>query len=334
MTALRCLTRMAPATIVALLGLTLTGTPVSAQFPPASFENLRVLPKDIATNDLVSMMAGFTRALGVRCTYCHVGEESIPLAEYDFVSDEKLAKRKARVMIEMVGRINDTHLASLEDRAEPSVSVTCITCHRGTRQPRMLQDVIVQAYDTGGADSAIATYRSLRERFYGRFIYDFGEVPLTDAAGMIVQRGSIGDAVRLLELNVEMNPTSTFARTQYINMALGEAFVERSVSAGMELYGELRERFGSAAFSEPQMNALGYSVMRRGAVDPAIAIFQLNAEAYPESANVHDSLGEAYMVKGDVAAAIRSYERSLELDPGNANARDRLRELRGRSAAR
>lgn len=316
--------------VLAMSAFTLIAAPAAGQFPPAKFENLRVLPADIAPNELVGMMAGFTRALGVRCTYCHVGEETIPLAEYDFASDEKLAKRKARVMIEMVGRINAVHLASLEERAQPAVGVTCITCHRGASQPRMLQDVVVQAYDAGGADSAVATYRSQRERYYGRFVYDFGEVPLSDAAGAVAQRGSIGDAIRLLELNVEMNPESNFARTQYINMALGQAFEERGETEGLSLYEELRRRFGDSAFSEPQMNALGYSLLRNRATDAAVAVFLLNTRTYPQSANAHDSLGEAYAANGNVQAAIRSYERVLELDPTNENAKAKLKELRSR----
>src|SRR5262245_19404795 len=43
------------------------------------FKNLQVLPKDISEEQLNSTMNGFTRALGVRCAYCHVGEEGKPL---------------------------------------------------------------------------------------------------------------------------------------------------------------------------------------------------------------------------------------------------------------
>ena len=34
------------------------------------------------------VMMGFTRALGVRCNHCHVGEDGQPLSTFDFVSDE------------------------------------------------------------------------------------------------------------------------------------------------------------------------------------------------------------------------------------------------------
>jgi Flp pilus assembly protein TadD len=61
----------------------------------------------------------------------------------------------------------------------------------------------------------------------------------------------------------------------------------------------------------------------------ALAVFTLNAEAYPASANVHDSRGEALAVAGDTASAIREYQAALRLDPALAGAADKLRALRG-----
>jgi hypothetical protein len=209
--------RNAGCLLAMLAGVSLARTaPLAAQFPPDSFINLRVLPADIPSGELVAMMAGFTRALGVRCSYCHVGEESRPLETYDFAADDKAAKRKARTMIEMLGRINGEHLGQLESRAEPALRVECVTCHRGAREPRMLQDILIAAYDAGGADSVIATYNDLRARRYGGFTFDFGEVPLADVAGVIGRRpGGLIDAERLHALNVEMNPTSAFAKRSH-----------------------------------------------------------------------------------------------------------------------
>jgi cytochrome c-type biogenesis protein CcmH/NrfG len=62
-------------------------------------------------------------------------------------------------------------------------------------------------------------------------------------------------------------------------------------------------------------------------VRDAIAVFELNAEAYPSSSNVYDSLGEAYVVAGDKTSAVRNYRRSLELNPENQNAIRMLEQL-------
>ena len=76
------------------------------------------------------------------------------------------------------------------------------------------------------------------------------------------------------------------------------------------------------------MNTLGYVLLSRKKVKEAIAVFRLNVDAYPSSANVYDSLGEAHMINGDKELAIKNYEKSLELDPSNANAAEMLKKLK------
>ena len=80
-------------------------------------------------------------------------------------------------------------------------------------------------------------------------------------------------------------------------------------------------------FGEPQLNRLGYYYLRRGDVDTAITIFQLNVEAYPDAFNTYDSLGEAYLEAGEREEAIANYQRSLELNPGNTNGKEVLESL-------
>ena len=181
-----------------------------AQFPPQKLQNLKVFPADIPVRALLDTMASFTRALGVRCTYCHVGEEGQPLSSFDFPSDEKPEKAKAREMLRMVGAINGDYLT----RRTPTINVACATCHRGVTEPRPLQQVVLNAYDAAGADSAEALYRVLRARYYGRAAYDFGEVPLADVGAVLRARGKMADALRFYVLNTELTPTSAFAFRQ------------------------------------------------------------------------------------------------------------------------
>ena len=68
--------------------------------------------------------------------------------------------------------------------------------------------------------------------------------------------------------------------------------------------------------------------MARGKLKEAIAIFELNVEAYPRSWNVYDSLAEAYMNDGRTDLAVKMYEKSLELNPQNSNAVDMLKRLK------
>jgi len=192
------------------LSLVLAST-VEAQFPPEKLKNLKVYPQDIPVRALIDSMAAFTRALGVRCQFCHVGQEGQPLSTFDFVSDEKHTKQAAREMLGMVAAINGAHLGKLEHRHEPRIVVTCATCHRGLSQPRTLQQTLLIAYDSGGADAAEQKYRQLRERYYGSASYDFGEVPLADVGGALRQRNRMADAIRFFVLNTEFSPNSAFA---------------------------------------------------------------------------------------------------------------------------
>ncbi len=321
----------APAITALLAAILLLAVPepAAAQWPPDTLENLEVLPQDIDTRELIGIMAGFTRALGVRCQYCHVGEEGMPLAQFDFPSDEKETKRKARVMIRMLQHVNGDHLEELETRSDPPVGGPCATCHRGVQRPRMLQDVLIEAYEEGGLDAAVAEYKALRERYYGRFAYDFGSVPLDDVARQVGQRGALGDAVALSELNVEMNPSSVFAQRQFAGRAIEHAMIEEGADAGAALYHDLKSELPPQALPEIMLNSLGYRLMGTGRVEEAIAVFELNVEAYPAAFNTYDSLGEAYMTHGDTELAIRNYEKSLELNPENTNATDMLQRLRG-----
>lgn len=108
------------------------GLPPQLSFANPPHKNLKVLPKDISGPQLIGAMKFFAMSLGVRCSFCHVGEEGKPLSTYDFASDAKKEKQTARKMIAMADRINR------EDFGVTEVSkhkVSCFTCHRGSKHP-------------------------------------------------------------------------------------------------------------------------------------------------------------------------------------------------------
>src|ERR671924_1356428 len=100
----------------------------SGHFPPDSLINVKVIPKNTPVMQVVGMMRNFAGALGVRCQFCHVGQEGMPLAQFDFAKDEKRTKLVARQMISMVEEIN-RRLDTLPEHAQMSshVEVTCMT---------------------------------------------------------------------------------------------------------------------------------------------------------------------------------------------------------------
>jgi len=177
---------------------------------PEQPENLRVLPDSTRGARLGEVMRGFASALGVRCEHCHVGTGN-DLAAFDFPADDKDTKRIARVMIEMVRRINDTELEKLSDfgrSAGKRVEVTCVTCHRSQARPRMIQDIFTETLSRAGADSAAAQYRELRERYYGGFSYDFRPGPLGTIAEQLSGKARFDEAIQVLTLSLEFTPDS------------------------------------------------------------------------------------------------------------------------------
>lgn len=80
---------------------------------------------------------------------------------------------------------------------------------------------------------------------------------------------------------------------------------------------------------ESTMNTLGYELLGENQIDAAVTVFELNAETYPESANVFDSLGDGYSAAGDTEAAIAAYRQALEVDPDFGPSRVNLRRLQG-----
>ena len=193
------------------------------QFPPSELENLQVLPADTTPRQVINVMRGFTTGLGVRCEYCHVGEPGADLATFDFVSDAKPAKEKARVMWQMVMAINEDHIARLTELgASPDslIRVGCSTCHHGQPRPLLLQDILMDTFEAEGLEATLERYDSLRERYYGGYTYDFGENALIGVGQRIARGGDVESGIALLNKNLELYPESVSTQ-----LALGQAFV-------------------------------------------------------------------------------------------------------------
>jgi hypothetical protein len=94
------------------------------------FKNIQI-PwfKSVPAGRFVNIMnLGYSRALGVACTHCHVAE--------NFSSDDKRPKLAARDMANMHKAIND-QLQKMEnlDLKPQQRFINCSTCHRGAINP-------------------------------------------------------------------------------------------------------------------------------------------------------------------------------------------------------
>lgn len=98
-----------------------------------------------------------------------------------------------------------------------------------------------------------------------------------------------------------------------------------------KLYAKAREHYAGAskrigfALPIPEViaNIIGYRLLQAGHVNDAIEVFRANVEAWPQSANVYDSLGEAQERAGALDQALANYRRAAEIgkasgDPNTA----------------
>jgi hypothetical protein len=247
----RQLILMSGVAVLLILGLTVAATAQEHWQWPEHPMNLKVLPKDTHAEQLRETMGMFVRGLGVRCTFCHVGKEGEPLSSYEFPSDEKANKNRAREMLRMVHSINE-RLQTIDFGEGERVTVTCATCHRGRPRPTTMVEELREAYTKSGASGAIAHFNELRDRFYARGTLDFTERPL---------------------------------------------------------------------------NTFGYELLGKDDVEGAIAVLRFNAQEFPESGNVWDSLAEAYLKAGRTEQSAIYYRKSLELNPDNRNALKQLQKI-------
>lgn len=124
-------------TIIALTILVVAGI-AAVNPPPGEFKNLKILPKDISTQRLDSIMLSYNKALGTGCNFCHAPYKNFP-DSLDFASDAEPMKENAREMMRMTMHINKTWFYfDKDERPEYLHVVNCMTCHRGNAYPAEL----------------------------------------------------------------------------------------------------------------------------------------------------------------------------------------------------
>ena len=82
-----------------------------------------------------------------------------------------------------------------------------------------------------------------------------------------------------------------------------------------------------ARFAAQRLNRTAYQYLWRGLPETAVAILIAATTAYPDNANLHDSLGEVLVSIGRIQEARTSYERAVQLDPDLVSAVQALERL-------
>lgn len=175
-------------------------------------------------------------------------------------------------------------------------------------------DQPVQIIEHGGGINGFSTV-------IARFPKEKNLIVLLDNTGQNVERLS-GTISRIL-YNQPYDPPKIS-----IVPLLESTIEEKGITAAIAQYRELKAKQpGTYDFGEPELNNLGYQLIRAGKMKEALEIFKLNVEAYPQAFNAYDSLAEAYMRMNERELAITNYKKSLELNPKNTNAVGMLKRL-------
>jgi photosynthetic reaction center cytochrome c subunit len=111
------------------------GNPAIEDWKPDKLVNVEILPKDMAPDQVITVMKAFNAALNVDCVFCHKGQVGKPWSTYDFTDTSKKRHETARLMMRATGELNEK-FKDLGDMGEET-KVTCATCHRRSRHPEI-----------------------------------------------------------------------------------------------------------------------------------------------------------------------------------------------------
>jgi CubicO group peptidase (beta-lactamase class C family) len=204
---------------------------------------------------------------------------------------------------------------------------------------RLFQEVertIFAAYEWPGADAPVVRFRldgNVRLQFVGRYTADGVPFEIVERGNELHARTPFGEPAELiptapdklikvddrteikltangLELHPSNRPPQLLVRgvSEHPLFLLEASKPDEAVAA--------LKAMKDGKTEEARINQLGYALLGRDATK-AIEVFKLNASAFPDSANAHDSLAEAYAKTGNKGAAITSFQRALATLPGD-----------------
>ena len=136
-----------------------------------------------------------------------------------------------------------------------------------------------------------------------------------------------------LETHLRDAPATRPPATATGNPTIVEAFWTTlnqpgGVPRARQLYDEAKSRDKNVVlFPEAETNLLGYALLQDGKVKDAIVVFQLNAEAYPRSANAYDSLSDGYLAIGNKEEALKYAQKTIDVLDTDPNAPPQLKQL-------
>lgn len=94
-----------------------------------------------------------------------------------------------------------------------------------------------------------------------------------------------------------------------------------------DAYADFHKQNPDFKLEQGMIDTWGYELLSSDHLAESIDVLELNAQLYPDSGGVYQSLGEAYSKAGKKDLAIQSFQKALEKDPNDLEAKRKLEEL-------
>lgn len=135
----------------------------------------------------------------------------------------------------------------------------------------------------------------------------------------------------VLELlkNILHNQSYEFPKLA-ISEAIGKVIINEGAEEALVHFNKLKSNNPDEYdFAENQLNRLGYQLLQLDRIEDALAIFRLNQEQYPQSANTYDSFGDALLASGDTANSLINFKKAFAMDSTFIATKEKIKDIEG-----
>ena len=184
-----------------------------------------------------------------------------------------------------------------------------------------LKNTVRELFAGGKPKEAMTAYEIFKTEFPEKS-YEMNGVTITNSCYEMIRSGDFED-LKAYYTFCELNFSE--AKT-YLGLSTYMKILESGIETGKQHFNS-HKKGDKYILDENEINGLGYLYLQSGKNKEAIAIFEMNVSAFPESWNAYDSLGEAYLKTGDKTKAKLNYKRSLKLNPKSKTGLTALKKL-------
>ncbi len=94
-----------------------------------------------------------------------------------------------------------------------------------------------------------------------------------------------------------------------------------------DVFADFHKQDSGFKLNQDAIDTWGYELLLSDHLSESIDVLELNAQLYPDSGGVYQSLGEAYAKAGKKDLAIQNFKKALEKDPNDAESKRKLEDL-------